>query len=78
MTTIEAAVPETISKTQAELLAVLRERFGLPEFRPGQERVIRALLERERRAGGVPHRRRDSLRFALPEWGLRGPVQIPP
>ena len=30
--------------TETELLGLLRERFGLEEFRPGQERIIRDLL----------------------------------
>jgi ATP-dependent DNA helicase RecQ len=72
MTTIEAAVPETISKTQAELLAVLRERFGLPEFRPGQERVIRALLERNGGLAVFPTGGGKSLCYQLPSLLLDG------
>ncbi|HEV7587188.1 MAG TPA: RecQ family ATP-dependent DNA helicase, partial [Longimicrobium sp.] len=56
----------------AEVAAVLRERFGLPAFRPGQERVIRAILERGAALAVFPTGGGKSLCYQLPALLLDG------
>ncbi|MFL5382865.1 MAG: RecQ family ATP-dependent DNA helicase [Longimicrobiaceae bacterium] len=56
----------------ADVGAVLRERFGLGEFRPGQERVIRAILERGAALAVFPTGGGKSLCYQLPALLLDG------
>ncbi|HEU4452186.1 MAG TPA: ATP-dependent DNA helicase RecQ [Longimicrobium sp.] len=74
MTTIEEAVTGTTmaEAETADLRAVLRERFGLGEFRPGQERVMRALLERGGALAVFPTGGGKSLCYQLPSLLLDG------
>ena len=69
MTSSLAAAPE-IDAT--ELQALLRERFRLPAFRPGQERVIRALLEEGGALAVFPTGGGKSLCYQLPSLLLDG------
>ena len=74
MTTIEEAVPGTTLPPAgaADLHAVLHQRFGLQEFRPGQETVIRALLERGGALAVFPTGGGKSLCYQLPALLLDG------
>ncbi|WP_414676462.1 RecQ family ATP-dependent DNA helicase [Longimicrobium sp.] len=56
----------------ADIGALLRERFGLPGFRPGQERVIRAILERGAALAVFPTGGGKSLCYQLPALLLDG------
>src|SRR4051812_9734083 len=58
--------------TAADVAAVLRERFGLDAFRPGQERVIRALLEHGAALAVFPTGGGKSLCYQLPALLLDG------
>lgn len=65
------ASPEPLSAA-ANPEQVLRERFGLPEFRPGQRRVIDALLERGGALAVFPTGGGKSLCYQLPALLLDG------
>jgi ATP-dependent DNA helicase RecQ len=67
-----AAEVEERSGTSAEAAVVLRERFGLGAFRPGQERVIRAILERGAALAVFPTGGGKSLCYQLPALLLDG------
>ena len=54
------------------LRSVLRERFGLADFRPGQERAIRALLDRGAALAVFPTGGGKSLCYQLPALLLEG------
>ncbi|HEX2166063.1 MAG TPA: ATP-dependent DNA helicase RecQ [Longimicrobiales bacterium] len=54
------------------LLDTLRERFGLDEFRPGQEDIIRAILDGRDTLGVMPTGAGKSLIFQLPALLLDG------
>ncbi|HET7461294.1 MAG TPA: DEAD/DEAH box helicase, partial [Longimicrobium sp.] len=69
MTTTLAAGTE-IDAT--ELQALLRERFRLGAFRPGQERVIRALLDEGGALAVFPTGGGKSLCYQLPSLLLDG------
>src|SRR5215208_366531 len=56
----------------ADIGAVLRERFRLGAFRPGQERVIRAVLERGAALAVFPTGGGKSLCYQLPALLLDG------
>jgi ATP-dependent DNA helicase RecQ len=56
----------------ADIHAVLHERFGLPGFRPGQERVIRAVLEHGAALAVFPTGGGKSLCYQLPSLLLDG------
>lgn len=56
----------------ADLGEVLRERFGLAAFRPGQEQVIRAILERGAALAVFPTGGGKSLCYQLPALLLEG------
>ncbi|HEX8242281.1 MAG TPA: ATP-dependent DNA helicase RecQ, partial [Longimicrobium sp.] len=56
----------------SDIHAVLHERFGLPAFRPGQERVIRAILERGAALAVFPTGGGKSLCYQLPALLLDG------
>ncbi|HEY0036142.1 MAG TPA: DEAD/DEAH box helicase, partial [Longimicrobium sp.] len=65
------ASPEPLSAA-ASPEQVLHERFGLPEFRPGQRRVIDALLERGGALAVFPTGGGKSLCYQLPALLLPG------
>ncbi|HEX8831194.1 MAG TPA: ATP-dependent DNA helicase RecQ, partial [Longimicrobium sp.] len=69
MTTSLGAAPAVDA---ADLQMLLRERFRLPGFRPGQERVIRALLERGGALAVFPTGGGKSLCYQLPSLLLDG------
>ncbi|HEX9106439.1 MAG TPA: ATP-dependent DNA helicase RecQ, partial [Longimicrobiales bacterium] len=58
--------------SRSSLLRVLRERFGLEEFRPGQERVIRAVLAGRDALVIMPTGAGKSLVYQLPALLLPG------
>ncbi|MBV9111030.1 MAG: RecQ family ATP-dependent DNA helicase [Gemmatimonadetes bacterium] len=70
MTTTADAAPPTAAR--ADIDAVLRERFGLAAFRPGQERVIRALLAHGAALAVFPTGGGKSLCYQLPALLLDG------
>src|SRR5215218_8855626 len=70
MTSVETE--ETRTEAAADVGAVLRERFGLGAFRPGQERVIRAVLERGAALAVFPTGGGKSLCYQLPALLLDG------
>jgi len=72
MTTSIDAPDEVGAGLTAELEAVLRERFRLGGFRPGQERVMRALLERGGALAVFPTGGGKSLCYQLPALLLDG------
>src|SRR3954465_7003082 len=55
-----------------DVAAVLRERFGLNAFRPGQERVIRAILDHGAALAVFPTGGGKSLCYQLPALLLDG------
>jgi ATP-dependent DNA helicase RecQ len=61
-----------IDTPRAELLSVLRSRFGLEEFRPGQEEVIRAVLDGRDALVVMPTGAGKSLIYQLPALMLPG------
>ncbi|HYH79715.1 MAG TPA: ATP-dependent DNA helicase RecQ [Longimicrobium sp.] len=69
MTTSIDAAPHPVDM---ELDTVLHERFRLPGFRPGQERVIRALLEHGAALAVFPTGGGKSLCYQLPSLLLDG------
>ena len=58
--------------SQDALLATLRERFGFADFRPGQEAIIRAILEGRDTLAIMPTGAGKSLLFQLPAVLLDG------
>jgi ATP-dependent DNA helicase RecQ len=71
MTTMTEAAPSTtidpaVASDPQTLRAVLRERFGMEDFRPGQEQAIRALLERGAALAVFPTGGGKSLCYQLP------------
>jgi ATP-dependent DNA helicase RecQ len=66
------SVATTGVPARSELLALLRERFGLDEFRPGQEEVIRAVLEGRDAVVVMPTGAGKSLVYQLPALLLPG------
>jgi ATP-dependent DNA helicase RecQ len=58
--------------TSGELLKTLRTRFGLEEFRPGQEQVIRGVLEGRDALVVMPTGYGKSLLYQLPALHLPG------
>ncbi|HEU4559755.1 MAG TPA: ATP-dependent DNA helicase RecQ [Longimicrobium sp.] len=69
MTTSLDATPVV---NETDLQTLLRERFRLPAFRPGQERVIRALLEQGGALAVFPTGGGKSLCYQLPSLLLDG------
>ena len=63
---------EASGASTANLQAVLGERFGLAAFRPGQEAVIRAVLERGAALAVFPTGGGKSLCYQLPSLLLEG------
>jgi ATP-dependent DNA helicase RecQ len=63
---------ETVGRTAADVDALLRERFALNAFRPGQERVIQAILERGAALAVFPTGGGKSLCYQLPALLLEG------
>jgi ATP-dependent DNA helicase RecQ len=61
-----------MATTRAALLKRLRDQFGLDEFRPGQETIIRALLERRDVLAVLPTGAGKSLVFQLAAQLLPG------
>ena len=55
---------------------VLKEKFGFNSFRPGQEEVIRALMDGEHVMGMLPTGSGKSLCYQLPAYLLDKPVLI--
>src|SRR6202008_3633833 len=72
MTTPAQRDTRAAMETTHDLHAILRDRFGLAEFRPGQERVIRALLERGGALAVFPTGGGKSLCYQLPSLLLDG------
>jgi ATP-dependent DNA helicase RecQ len=68
----EAAERSEAPAVSADIGAVLRERFGLGAFRSGQERVIRAVLERGAALAVFPTGGGKSLCYQLPALLLDG------
>ncbi|HET9985049.1 MAG TPA: ATP-dependent DNA helicase RecQ [Longimicrobiales bacterium] len=62
--------------TEQEPRRVLRDVFGYPDFRPGQEEVIRAVLERKDCIAVMPTGAGKSLTFQLPARILPGTVLV--
>ena len=60
------------SASRDTLLATLRERFGFDEFRPGQEDIIRAILDGRDTLAVMPTGAGKSLIFQLPALLLDG------
>ena len=73
MTTISEDARGAAAPADAETLsALLRERFGLADFRPGQERAIRAVLEDGAALAVFPTGGGKSLCYQLPALLLDG------
>ncbi|HEX6749752.1 MAG TPA: ATP-dependent DNA helicase RecQ [Longimicrobium sp.] len=70
--TIAAEAGRDSASGKADIGAVLRERFGLGAFRPGQERVIRAILEHGAALAVFPTGGGKSLCYQLPALLLDG------
>jgi ATP-dependent DNA helicase RecQ len=60
------------SPSRADLLEVLRQRFGHPSFRPGQERIVRALLDGRDTLAVLPTGAGKSLVYQLTSQLLPG------
>ncbi|HEX6306533.1 MAG TPA: ATP-dependent DNA helicase RecQ [Longimicrobiales bacterium] len=67
-----AARRRTAEVSRETLLATLRERFGLDDFRPAQEDIIRAILEGRDTLAVLPTGAGKSLVFQLPALLLDG------
>jgi ATP-dependent DNA helicase RecQ len=62
----------SLAPTRADLLQVLRDEFGHPSFRPGQERIIRALLAGRDALAVLPTGAGKSLVYQLTSQLLPG------
>lgn len=70
-----AGVPwhhDALASTRPDLDSILRERFGLADFRPGQREAIEALLEHRRLLCIQPTGHGKSLLYQLPSVALPG------
>lgn len=70
--TLTSPATRTRSNEASDLLPVLRQRFGLDEFRPGQEELIRAILAGRDALAIMPTGSGKSLVFQLPALLLDG------
>jgi ATP-dependent DNA helicase RecQ len=68
--------PATRPAREVDLHAVLRDTFGFDSFRPGQEEVIRAVLEGHDCIAVMPTGAGKSLTFQLPARVLPGAVLV--
>ncbi len=68
----QGPVPSAAGETADPALTVLRDRFGLDSFRPGQEEVVRAVLAGRPALAVFPTGSGKSLCFQLPALMLEG------
>ena len=61
-----------MSPTATRARILLKERFGYPNFRPGQERLVRAVLERRDALGVLPTGGGKSVCYQIPALILSG------
>jgi ATP-dependent DNA helicase RecQ len=68
--------PQPVSQTERSPLDVLRQTFGYETFRPGQEKVINAVLAGRDCIAVMPTGAGKSLTFQLPAKLLNGPTLV--
>ena len=74
---MQTSSPDTgVAKSAEDPIDVLRDVFGYDEFRPGQRRIIEAVLRGDDCIGVMPTGAGKSLTFQLPARMLPGTVVV--
>ncbi len=68
--------PERVTRPNAAARAVLREKFGFPGFRPGQEELVGSVLSGRDTLGVLPTGGGKTLCYQLPAFMTPGPVVV--